>query len=84
VALLAVLVAARLGFGRVLAGVVGGIVVAYFIYAVIKLAADGAPGEFLLPVIMSLLLWLVATVMAFLPVTAEAMRRTELPGQAWW
>jgi hypothetical protein len=84
VALLAVLVAARLGFARIAAGIVGGLVTAYYVYAVIKFAVDGAPGEFLLPVIMCLLLWLLATILAFLPLTGDAMRFTELPGHAQW
>jgi hypothetical protein len=86
VALFAVLVAARLEFGRIIAGIVAGIVMAYFLYAVIKFAVDGAPGEFLFPVIMSLLLWLITTIMAFLPVTRQAMRRPDRqpPGQPWW
>ncbi|MFD1050157.1 hypothetical protein ACFQ1S_33860, partial [Kibdelosporangium lantanae] len=39
VALFAVLVASRLEFGRIVGGIVAALVTAYFIYAVIKLAA---------------------------------------------
>ncbi len=77
-ALLALLRAFRLWLARVLLGVVGGIVVLYFVYALIKLVADGG-GDYAAPLVLSLLLWLVAEVMTLLPLTKQAMRQ---PGVA--
>jgi hypothetical protein len=79
VALLALLLAFRLAFARIVLGVIGGIVVLYFLYALIKLVADGG-GDYAAPVVMSLLLWLLAEVLTLLPLTKHAMRRT---GAAW-
>jgi hypothetical protein len=80
VALLTLLLAVRLEFARVLVGIVGGIVVLYFAYALVKLLIDEAPGAFVTPVLLSFLLWLVADVLVFLPVTKRAMRR---PSAQW-
>jgi hypothetical protein len=80
VALLALLLALRLQFARVLLAVLGGIMVLYFIYWLIKMLIDGG-GDYAAPVVMSLLLWLVAEVMTLLPLTSQAMRRRT--GAAW-
>jgi hypothetical protein len=78
VALLTVLLAARLAFARVLLAIIGGIVVLYFIYALIKLLVEGG-GSLAGPIALSLALWLVAEVMVLLPATKQAMRRTGAP-----
>lgn len=64
---------ARLDFVRWLLGFIGGLVTVYYVYAVIKLLADGG-GEFIAMVLVSLLLWAAATVLVLLPVTGRAMR----------
>jgi hypothetical protein len=81
VALLAALLAARLAFARILLGIIGGILVLYFVYALVKLLVDGAGGELVTPLLLSLLLWLVAEVLVLLPVTKQAMRRR--PSAQW-
>jgi hypothetical protein len=74
---------ARLEFVRWILAVVGGIVTAYYIYAIIwVLSNDG--GEVIAMVLVSWLLWLGATVLAVLPATGRAMRgtRNAPPGPA--
>jgi hypothetical protein len=74
VPLLAILLALRLSLARWLLVVVGGILVLYYLYAVIKLLADGG-GEYVASLALSLVLWLVAEVVVLLPATGQAMRR---------
>jgi uncharacterized membrane protein YfcA len=70
---------ARLDFVRWILAVIGGIVTAYYVYAVIYLLShDGA--EVIALVIVAFLLWLAATVVAVLPATGRAMRRRQQPG----
>lgn len=64
---------ARLDFVRWLLGVIGGVVTVYYLYAIIKLLADGG-GEFIAMVLVSFLLWTAATVVVLLPATGRAMR----------
>jgi hypothetical protein len=71
--LLALLLACRLGFARWLLVVLGGLLVLYYLYAVIKLLADGG-GEFVAALALSLVLWLIAEVMVLLPAVGNAMR----------
>jgi hypothetical protein len=52
---------------------VGGVVTAYYTYALIYLLSNDA-GEVVALVVAALLLWLAATVVAFLPATGRAMR----------
>jgi hypothetical protein len=69
----ALVLLARLGFVRWILGGVGALVTVYYVYAVIYLLAhDGAAVVGL--VIAALLLWLAATIVAFLPATGQAMR----------
>ncbi|MFL6142808.1 MAG: hypothetical protein ACJ72N_13185 [Labedaea sp.] len=69
----AILLLTRLGFLRWVLAVIGGIVTAYYLYAVIYLLTHHAAGVMGL-VSVALLLWLGATVLAVLPVTGRAMR----------
>jgi hypothetical protein len=72
----ALIALARLDFMRWILGVLGAIVAAYYVYAVIWLLShDG--GSVIGLAIGALLLWLVATVVAFLPATGRAMRGAE-------
>jgi hypothetical protein len=64
---------ARLEFLRWLLAVVGGLVTAYYLYAVIWLLANDG-GEFVAVVLVSWVLWLTGTVLAVLPATGRAMR----------
>ncbi|WP_133904201.1 hypothetical protein [Actinophytocola oryzae] len=75
----ALVLLARLEFVRWILAVVGALVTAYYVYAVIwVLSHDG--GEYIAMVAVSLLLWLVATVLAVLPATGRAMRRKQSHG----
>jgi hypothetical protein len=76
VPLLAILLALRLAFARWLLAAVGGILVLYYIYAMIKLLVDGG-GEYVASIALCLVLWLLAEVTVLLPMTAQAMRRSE-------
>ena len=69
----AVVLLFRLDFVRWLLAFVGGLVSVYYLYAVIKLLADGG-GEFIAMVLVSFLLWTAATVVVLLPATGRAMR----------
>lgn len=76
--LFALLLFARLGFVRWILAVVGALVSAYYIYAIIwVLSHDG--GEFIAMVLVSFVLWLAATVLAILPATGRAMRGHQAP-----
>jgi hypothetical protein len=70
---------ARLEFVRWILAIVGALVTAYYVYATIKLLSDGG-GEFIAMVLVSLVLWLVGTVLAVLPATGRAMRRRQPVG----
>jgi hypothetical protein len=64
---------ARLEFVRWILAVVGGLVTAYYVYAIIYLLShDG--GEVIALVLVAFLLWLGSTVVAVLPATGRAMR----------
>lgn len=63
----------RLDFVRWILGFVGGLVTVYYLYAIIKLLADGG-GEFIAMVLVSFLLWAAATVLVLLPQTGRTMR----------
>jgi hypothetical protein len=67
---------ARLDFMRWILGALGAIVAAYYVYALIYLLAHDA-ARFVGLVVGALLLWLAATVTAFLPATGRAMRGAE-------
>jgi hypothetical protein len=71
--LFAILLAARLAFARWILVVLGAVVVLYYIYAVIKVLADGG-GEFIAALALSLVLWLLAEVVVLLPPVGAAMR----------
>lgn len=71
--LFAILLACRLGFGRWLAGGLGALVSAYYVYALIYILSNGGASVIAL-VVVAMILWLAATVTAFLPATAKAMR----------
>ncbi len=64
---------ARLDFVRWILGFIGGVVTVYYLYAIIKLLADGG-AEFIAMVLVSFLLWTAATVLVLLPATGRAMR----------
>jgi hypothetical protein len=81
-ALLAVLLACRLAFARWLLVALGGIVVLYYLYAVVKVLADGG-GEFIAALALSLVLWLIAEVMVLLPAVAKAMRGSRVAAQPY-
>jgi hypothetical protein len=70
---------ARLEFVRWLLGVLGGLVTLYYLYAIIKLLSDGG-GKYITVVLISWVLWLVATVLVALPQTGRTMRRRQRPG----
>jgi hypothetical protein len=69
----AVLLFFRLDFVRWILGFVGGLVTAYYVYAMIKILSDGG-GRFIAMLVVSLLLWAAATVLVLLPATGRAMR----------
>jgi hypothetical protein len=69
----ALVLLARLDFVRWLLGFIGGLVTVYYVYAIIKLLADGG-GEFIAMVLVSFLVWTAATVLVLLPATGRAMR----------
>jgi hypothetical protein len=69
----AILLLTRLSFVRWVLAVIGGIVTAYYLYALIYLLSHHAASVIGL-VVVALLLWLGATVLAVLPVTGRAMR----------
>jgi hypothetical protein len=72
----ALIALARLDFMRWILGVLGAIVAAYYVYALIWLLShDG--GSVIGLALGALLLWLAATVTAFLPATGRAMRGAE-------
>ncbi|GAB3429648.1 hypothetical protein [Actinophytocola sediminis] len=64
---------ARVDFVRWILGFVGALVTVYYLYAIIKLLADGG-AEYIAMVLVSLLLWAAATVLVLVPVTGRAMR----------
>lgn len=64
---------ARLEFVRWILGFVGGVVTVYYIYAIIWILSNDG-GEFIAMALVSLLLWLSATVLVLLPHTGRAMR----------
>ncbi len=75
----ALILFARLEFVRWILAVVGALVTAYYIYAIIWiLSHDG--GEFIAMALVAFLLWAVATVLAVLPATGRAMRRRQPAG----
>lgn len=78
-ALFAILLAARLSLARWLSAILGGLVVAYYLYAVIKVIADGG-GKFVAALVLTLVLWLIAEILVFLPAVANSMRG---PKPAW-
>jgi hypothetical protein len=67
---------ARLEFVRWILAVIGALVTAYYIYAIIDLLSNDG-GEYIAMVLVSFLLWLIATVLAVLPATGRAMRRKQ-------
>lgn len=76
--LFALILFARLGFVRWILAVIGALVSAYYIYAIIwVLSHDG--GEYIAMVLVSFVLWLAATVFAILPATGRAMRGRQAP-----
>ena len=77
----ALLLFARLGFVRWILVVVGALVSAYYIYAVIWVFSNDG-GEYIAMVLVSFALWVVATVLAVLPATGRAMRRRQPAGPA--
>lgn len=64
---------ARLDFVRWILAFVGALVTVYYLYAIIKLLADGG-GEYIAMILVSFLLWTAATVVVLLPHTGRAMR----------
>ncbi len=70
---------ARLEFVRWVLAVVGALVTAYYVYAIIWILSNDG-GEFIAMALVSWLLWLGATVLAVLPATGRAMRRHQHPG----
>jgi hypothetical protein len=64
---------ARLEFVRWILGFIGGLTALYYGYAVIWLLSHDAEKVVLLP-ILAFVLWLAATVLVLLPMTARAMR----------
>lgn len=64
---------ARLEAIRWILAVLGGLVTAYYLYAIIYLLANDGGSVIALPIV-SFLLWLGATVVALLPATGRAMR----------
>ncbi|ONI70579.1 hypothetical protein ALI144C_49020 [Actinosynnema sp. ALI-1.44] len=70
---LGLLLAFRLAFVRWLLVALGGLVAAYYVYAVIKVLADGG-GEFVAALALALVLWLITEVAVLLPPVGQAMR----------
>lgn len=77
----ALLLFARLGFVRWILVVVGALVSAYYIYAIIWVFSNDG-GDYIAMVLVSFALWVVATVLAVLPATGRAMRRRQPTGPA--
>lgn len=73
VAALLVVLACRLGFVRWILAVIAGLVVGYYIYAIIYLLSNDA-GDFVALPIVAMLLWLVPLVIVVLPPVGRAMR----------
>jgi hypothetical protein len=71
----ALILFARLEFVRWILAVVGALVTAYYIYAVIDIASTDGGGEVIAMPLVALLLWLGATILAVVPATGRAMRR---------
>jgi hypothetical protein len=73
VLLLAALVFARLGFARWILAGLGFLVVAYYVYAVIRLTINHGGTLIIVPGV-ALMLWLAATMVSVLPPVGKAMR----------
>ncbi|EHR53694.1 hypothetical protein SacmaDRAFT_5578 [Saccharomonospora marina XMU15] len=73
VAALLVLLACRLGFARWILAVIAGLMVGYYVYAIIYLLSNEA-GDFVTLPIVALLLWAVPLVAVVLPPVGRAMR----------
>jgi hypothetical protein len=74
---------ARLEFVRWLLAVVGALMTAYYLYAIIWILSNDG-GEFVAMALVSWVLWLAATVLAVLPATGRAMRgRGQAPQPPW-
>jgi hypothetical protein len=73
VLLLAGLLFARLGFARWICAALGVLVIAYYLYAVVRLVINDA-GTFLVLPVVALALWLGAVITAVLPPVGRAMR----------
>lgn len=69
----------RLEFVRWILAVVGALVTAYYLYAIIWILSNDA-GDYVAMALVSWVLWLAATVLAVLPATGRAMRRRQQPG----
>lgn len=75
----ALILFARLEFVRWILAIVGALVTAYYIYAIIDILSTDGGGEFIAMPLVSWFLWLAATVLAILPATGRAMRRRQQP-----
>ncbi|WP_280254813.1 hypothetical protein [Nocardia wallacei] len=82
-ALLAVLLICRLGFARWLLIVLSVLVAAYYIYALVRLADLGAPSKFYTWIVVALIGWTSAGILAALPATGRAMRGYRPPVARW-
>lgn len=67
---------ARLEFVRWILAIVGALVTAYYIYAIIWVLSNDV-GKYIAMVLVAFLLWLGATILAVLPATGRAMRRRQ-------
>ncbi|MCG5220087.1 hypothetical protein [Streptosporangium sp. KLBMP 9127] len=73
VALFAVLLAFRLGFARWVLAFVGGVVIAYYLYALLYVLINGG-GGFVVLLALSLVLWISAVVTVLLPAVGRGLR----------
>jgi hypothetical protein len=78
----ALILFARLEFVRWILAIVGALVTAYYIYAIIDILSTDGGGEVIAMPLVSWVLWLGATVLAILPATGRAMRRRQPVGPA--
>jgi hypothetical protein len=76
----ALILFARLEFVRWILAIVGALVTAYYVYAIIDILSTDGGGEFVAMPLVAWLLWLGATVLAVLPATGRAMRRRSQAG----
>lgn len=82
-ALLAVLLMCRLGFARWLLIVLSALIVVYYVYALVRMVDLDAPSKFYTWIVVALIGWTSAALLAVLPATGRAMRGYRPPPARW-